>query len=155
VRKTFRGRPILAGNVEGQALVTRLGFNTYASFFTSMYAGEKAAKCSDKSNPELYGEIMTDKIICLPNTVGSTSSGATWPEVAQLNIAPRAMLFSQKIDSLAAGGLVVTDVWAGKRIFAVDQLGDSFLEFVKNGDRIVIKENGTITIEQGSLSLRS
>ena len=57
------------------------------------------------------------------------------------------MLFSQKIDSLAAAGLVVTDVWAGKRIFAVDQLGNSFLEFVKNGDRIVIKENGTITIE--------
>ena len=145
--KSFKGRAVLPGNIKGEALVTRMGFNTYASFFTSMYAGEETAKCSDKSNPDLYGKILTDKIVCLPNTVGSTSSGATWPEVAQLDIAPKAMLFSQKIDSLAAGGLVVTDVWAGKRVIAVDQLGDAFLEFVKNGDRIMIKENGTITIE--------
>ena len=79
--------------------------------------------------------------------MGSTSSGATWPNVAQLGIAPKAMLFSQKIDSLAAGGLVVTDVWAGKRIYAVDQLGEEFLQVVNDGDRIVIKEDGTVTVE--------
>ena len=35
----------------------------------------------------------------------------------------------------------------GQPGLAVDQLGDSFLEYVKNGDRIIVKENGTITIE--------
>jgi predicted aconitase with swiveling domain len=147
VSKTFKGRPILAGHIEGEALVTRRGFNTYASFFTSMYAEADRAECSDKSNAELYGKNLTDKIICLSQTVGSTSSGATWPNVAQLGIAPKAMLFSQKIDSLAAGGLVVTDVWAGKRIYAVDQLGEEFLQSVNDGDWIVIKEDGTVTVE--------
>jgi predicted aconitase with swiveling domain len=147
VSTTFKGRVILSGNVEGEALVTRMGFNTYASFYTSMYAETETAECSDKSNPELYGKNLTDKMICLPNTVGSTSSGATWPKVAELGISPKAMLFSQNIDSLAAGGLVVTDVWTGKRIYAVDQLGDAFLESVNNGDRILIREDGTVTIE--------
>ncbi|NIN97599.1 MAG: DUF126 domain-containing protein, partial [Anaerolineae bacterium] len=93
-----------------------------------------------------YGKSLTDKIICLPNTIGSTSAGAVWQRVAQLGVAPKAMLFSRQIDSLAAGGLIVADVWAGKRICAVDQLGDEFLELVKEGDLIVIREDGTVTI---------
>jgi predicted aconitase with swiveling domain len=64
-----------------------------------------------------------------------------------MGVAPKAMLFSQQIDSLAAGGLIVADVWVGKRIVAVDQLGDEFLESVKDGDRIVIREDGTVIIQ--------
>lgn len=145
--RTFKGRVVLPGNLEGEALVTHMGFNTYASFLRSMYAQADTAECSDSSNQELYGKNLTDKIICLPKTVGSTSSGAVWQKVAQLGIAPKAMLFSQEIDFLAAGGLVVADVWAGKRIYAIDQLGDEFLASVKDGDRIVIREDGTVTIQ--------
>jgi len=54
------------------------------------------------------------------------------------------MLFSQRIDSLAAGGLVVTDLWAGIRIVTVDQLGDEFLETVHDGDLIEVQEDGTV-----------
>ena len=67
--------------------------------------------------------------------------------VARMGVAPKAMLFSQQIDSLAAGGLIVADVWAGKRIVTVDQLGGEFLGSVKDGDRIVIREDGTVTIQ--------
>jgi predicted aconitase with swiveling domain len=63
-----------------------------------------------------------------------------------MGVAPKAMLFSQQIDSLAAGGLIVADLWAGKRIVTVDQLGDEFLAFVREGDQIVIQEDGTVTI---------
>jgi predicted aconitase with swiveling domain len=144
--RTFKGRSILPGQVEGEALVTHHGFNTYASFLTSMYARESVARCSDRNNPELYGTILTRKVICLPKTIGSTSSGAVWQRVAQLGIAPKALLFSGKIDSLAAGGLIVADVWAGMRIVTVDQLGGEFLKTIKSGDWVVIKENGTVAI---------
>ena len=145
--RSFKGRAILPGNLEGEALVTHVGFNTYASFYTSIHAQVEAAVCADSGNPELYGKNLTDKIICLPKTVGSTSAGAVWQRLARLGVAPRAMLFSQQIDSLAAGGLIVADVWAGKRICTVDRLGDEFLESVKDGDRIVIRQGGTVTIE--------
>ncbi|GAF68828.1 unnamed protein product, partial [marine sediment metagenome] len=110
---------------------------------------------ADSGNRELYGKNLTDKIVCLPKTTGSTSAGAVWQRVARMGVAPKAMLFSQQIDSLAAGGLIVADVWAAssdpkERIVTVDQLGDEFLESVQDGDQIVIREDGTITIRVGS-----
>lgn len=149
--RSFKGRAILPGNLEGEALVTHVGFNTYASFYTSIHVEVEAARCADSGNQELYGKNLTDKIICLPKTTGSTSAGAVWQRVAQMGIAPKAMLFSQQIDSLAAGGLIVADVWAGKRIVTVDQLGDKFLETVQDGDRIVIQEDGTVIIQKGEV----
>jgi predicted aconitase with swiveling domain len=147
VGRSFKGRAILPGNLEGEALVTHVGFNAYASFSTSIHIQVEVAQCADSSNQELYGKNLTDKIICLPKTVGSTSAGAVWQRVARMGVAPKAMLFSQQIDSLAAGGLIVADVWAGKRIVTVDQLGGEFLESVKDGNRIVIQEDGTVTIQ--------
>ena len=145
--RSFKGRAVLPGNLEGEALVTHVGFNAYASFSKSIHTQVEAAQCADSSNQELYGKNLTDKIICLPKTVGSTSAGAVWQRVARMGVAPKAMLFSQQIDSLAAGGLVVADVWAGKRIVTVDQLGGEFLESVKDGDRIVIQKDGTVIIQ--------
>jgi len=147
VSRTFSGRAILPGRLEGEALVTRTGFNTYASFYTSIHAQAEAALCADSGNRELYGKNLTGKIVCLPQTTGSTSAGAVWHRIARMGVAPKAMLFSRQIDSLAAGGLIVADVWAGKRIVTVDQLGDDFLKFVRDGDLIVIREDGTVTIQ--------
>jgi len=127
--------------------VTHVGFNTYASFYTSIHAQVEAALCADSGNRELYGRNLTDKIICLPQTTGSTSAGAVWQRITRLGVAPKAMLFSQQIDSLAAGGLIVADLWAGERIVVVDQLGDEFLASVRDGDRIVIRKDGTVTIQ--------
>ena len=147
--RSFKGRAILPGRAEGEALVTHAGFNAYASFYTSIHVQVEAAQCADSGNRELYGKNLTDKIICLPNTIGSTSAGAVWQRVAQMGVAPKAMLFSQQIDSLAAGGLIVADIWAGRRIYTVDQLGDEFLESVEEGDLIVIREDGTVTVDKG------
>ena len=76
--KSFKGRAILPGQIEGQALVTHAGFNTYASFYTSMHTQAPVAQCSDSGNPDLYQKNMSGKILCLPKTIGSTSGGAVW-----------------------------------------------------------------------------
>ena len=146
MKKTFRGRPILAGEVEGEALVTYQGFNTLACFYKSMLTGAEVAICSDQGNPDLFGKTLTGKIICVPKTIGSTSAGAAWDQVAHQGIAPKAMLFSQSIDSLTAAGLVLAEVWVGKRICAVDQLGDEFLESVTEGQSISVEQDGTVIV---------
>jgi predicted aconitase with swiveling domain len=128
VSRIFKGRAILPPdsgyprNLEGEALVTHTGFNTYASFYTSIHTPVETVQCADSGNQDLSGKILTGKIVCLPKTTGSTSAGAVWQRIARMGVAPKAMLFSQQIDSLAAGGLIVADVWAGKRIVTVDQL---------------------------------
>jgi len=142
----FKGRAILAGTIKGEALVTHSGFNTLASFYSCICSQTTEAICSDSGNRELYGRNMTDKIICLPKTIGSTSGGALWQRIADMGIAPKAMLFSEQIDSIAAGGLIVADIWMKRRIYTIDRLGNEFLRYVKNGDIIKIEEDGTVVI---------
>jgi predicted aconitase with swiveling domain len=147
---SFKGRAVLPGTVEGKVLVTKRGFNTYASFFTSIHAPTGNAVCADSNNPELYGKNLADSIICLPKTTGSTSSGAVWQQLVRFGVVPKAMLFSQQIDPLAAGGLIVADIWTDKRVITVDQLGDSFLETINSGDVVKIYKTGVVEIHSRS-----
>lgn len=142
----FKGRTVLQGTIEGKALVTRRGFNTYASFFTSIHKQTGKAVCADTGNPDLYGKNLAHRIICLPGTTGSTSSGAVWQRLVKLGSAPKAMLFSQPIDPLAAGGLIIADIWAGKRIITIDQLGEAFINAVEEDDFIKILASGQVTV---------
>ena len=58
------------------------------------------------------------------------------------------MLFSNPIDSLAAAGAVLADVWVdGVTMPVVDSLGEEFLNYVKDGMKITIKENGVVEVE--------
>ncbi len=144
---TWKGRPVLAGEVTGEAAVSRRGFNTYASFFTSIHVSSSSAVCADAGNADLYGMDLAGKILCVPKTTGSTSSGAVWMRLVALGNAPAAVLFSGQIDPLAAGGLVVADVWSGGRIVTVDRLGPEILEAVRSGDRVHVGPDGTVTVE--------
>jgi len=144
--KIFEGRVVFAKNTRGRALVTRQGLNTLASFYQSILKNSKKAICSDQDNPYLYKKHLTNKIICLPKTTGSTAGGAVWEAVADRKIAPRALLFSEHIDSLAAAGVILANLWVGRQIVAIDQLGSEFLEYVRDGQEIEIKEDGTILV---------
>jgi hypothetical protein len=42
--------------------------------------------------------------------------------------------------------LIVADLWAGKRIVTIDQLGDEFLRTVSAGDWINLEEDGSVII---------
>ena len=58
------------------------------------------------------------------------------------------MLFSKPIDSLAAAGSILASVWLdGVSMPVVDSLGDEFLNYVKDGMSIAIKEDGTVCVE--------
>jgi len=146
VRIRFQGRAVLPGRLSGEAIVTRSGFNTLASFYQALLSGSRKAVCSDQDNAELFGRDLKDKIVCLPVSIGSTSAGAAWDRVAHRGIAPKAMLFSQAMDSLTAAGLIIACLWAGKRVVAVDRLGQRFLDEIRDGDEISVREDGTVTI---------
>jgi uncharacterized protein len=142
----YKGRVVLPAELTGEALVTRKGFNTLACFYSSIITGARTAVCGDQDNPELYGQTLTDKIICLPRGIGSTSAGSVWQCAAVMDIAPLAMLFAETIDSLSAAGLVLADVWVNKRIAAVDRLGDEFLNAVDTGRRLRVTAAGWVEI---------
>jgi hypothetical protein len=146
MKEQFIGRPIVACDLQGEALVTRTGFNTLACFYESVLTEPDTATCSDASNIELFGKSLTGQIICLPQTVGSTSAGAAWLQVCRIGLAPKAMLFSRPIDSLAAAGLILADVWAARPVCTIDRLGDRFLQSVETGNRLTIRKDGTVIV---------
>jgi predicted aconitase with swiveling domain len=112
-----------------------------------MLGNADEAICADHGNPDLFGKLLSGKILCLPKTIGSTSAGTTWDRVAKMGIAPQALLLSETIDSLAAAGLVIADEWAGTRIVAVDRLGQAFLDHISDGDIISVCKDGTVIVQ--------
>ena len=145
--KTFKGRVLLPGNLEGEALVSKQPFNTTASYFTNMFAGNtKDAPCTDANNKELYKKDLSGAIMCTPQTVGSTMGAGAIMGMNLLGVGFKAMLFSSHVDSIAAGGLIMDAVWNDRKVITIDLLGDEFMETVKTGDPIAIREDGTVEV---------
>ena len=144
----FKGRIVAPGEVTAEAVVTHGGLNTLASFQKALQFGDKNATCGDQSNPDLYGKAMAGKALCLPQTIGSTTGGLVLYCACALKKNPACMLFSQPIDSLAAAGAVLADVWVdGVSMPVIDCLGDEFLEYVKDGMKITVKADGIVEVE--------
>jgi predicted aconitase with swiveling domain len=145
--KKFKGRPVLSGHVKGQSVVSRQGVNLLASFQKSALKKAKTVICSDQNNKHLFGKELTGKILCLPQTIGSTTGGLVLEAVAYLGLQPMALLFSEHIDSLAAAGVILSDRWVNKRIVTVDNLGKDFLDHVQDGRTVEVLEDGTVIVD--------
>ena len=145
--KTFTGRVIAPGTVTASALVSHGGLNTLASFQNALQFGDKKATCGDQNNPDLYNKEMAGKALCLPMTIGSTTGGLVLYCACAMGRQPACMLFSKPIDSLAAAGSILASVWLdGIEMPVVDSLGDEFLDYVKEGMTITVKDGGIVEV---------
>ena len=146
--KEFKGRIVTPGTVTAEAVVTKEGFNTLASMQMALQFGDKNVKCGDQNNADIYGKALAGKALCLPQTIGSTTGGLVLYCACALGTYPACMLFANHIDSLAAAGAVLADVWVDSaHMPVIDCLGDEFLEYVKDGMTITIKEDGTVIVD--------
>ena len=146
--KRFKGRIVTPGTVTAQAVVTKDGFNTLASMQMALQFGDKKVKCGEQTNPYINGKPVAGKALCLPQTIGSTTGGLVLYCACALKTYPACMLFSNHIDSLAAAGAVLADVWVdGVTMPVIDCLGDEFLNYVKDGMTVTVEEDGTVCVE--------
>ena len=91
---------------------------------------------------------MKGKALCLPQTIGSTTGGMVLYCACSMKRQPACLLFSKPIDSLAAAGAILADVWLDDvKMPVVDSLGDEFLAYVKDGMTISVCENGRVVVE--------
>ena len=145
--KEFKGRVLFPGTFKGEAVVSHQGLNTLASFQTSaLLPTSKKIIVGDQNNPDLYKKNITNKALCLPQTIGSTTGGMVIQTVAVRNLAPKVWLFSESIDPLAASGIILSNVWNDVGLIAIDRLGEEFLSTVKTDDQVEVKEDGTVII---------
>lgn len=145
--RTFHGRTVAPGSVTAEALVSRGGLNTLASFQKALQFGDKKATCGDQNNPDLYGKAMAGKALCLPQTIGSTTGGLVLYCACSMHRQPACLLFSNPIDSLAAAGSVLASVWLEDvNMPVVDCLGEEFLQYVQDGMTLSVSPDGTVTV---------
>lgn len=147
MKKEFKGRPVVPGAVSAPAVVSHGGLNTLATFQKSLLAKAKEAVCADQNNPDLYNKVLTGKALCLPKTIGSTTGGMVLHTACSMGAAPAAMLFSLPIDSLAAAGAILADVWTPHSMPTVDNLGEEFLAYVRDGMTLTVHADGTVEVE--------
>ena len=146
-KKTFQGRALLSGDLKGKALASKQPFNSSGSYLENLFGGNTtSAPCTDPNNKEFYKKELGGTIICTTLVVGSSLGGAALMGVGSLGLGPKAMLFSKHIDSVSYAGLLMDDVWNGRRVITIDLLGDEFLDTVRTGDPINILEDGTVEV---------
>ena len=109
--------------------------------------GDKKVKCGDQNNPDIYKKPMIGKALCLPQTIGSTTGGMVLYTACSVGKQPACMLFSMPIDSLAASGAILGDVWTDAKMPVVDMLGEEFLDYVKTGMTVTVGDDGVVTVE--------
>jgi predicted aconitase with swiveling domain len=145
--KTFKGRVVTPGTSKAEALVSHGGLNTLASFQKALQFGDKTSRCSDQNNEDLYGKPMAGKALCLPQTIGSTTGGLVLYTACSMGRQPACMLFANHIDSLAAAGAILANIWLDiVSMPVVDSLGEEFLAYVKDGMQITIDDEGIVTV---------
>ena len=145
--KTFQGRVVAGGTVSAPAVVSHGGLNTLASFQKALQFGDKKATCGDQNNPDLYGKQMAGKALCLPRTIGSTTGGLVLYCACSMHRQPACLLFSEPIDSLAAAGAVLADVWLPDvSMPVIDCLGEQFLDYVQDDMTINVLDHGVVQV---------
>lgn len=145
--REFKGRVVAPGKASAEALVSHGGFNTLASYQMALMFGDKQVKCGDQNNSDLYKKPMIGKALCLPETIGSTTGGMVLYTACAMGKQPACMLFSNPIDSLAASGAILAANWTDAKMPVIDNLGEEFLSYVKDGMIVTVADDGTVTVE--------
>jgi predicted aconitase with swiveling domain len=133
--RVIAGRPIVAGRVEGDALVTHESLSFWGGY--DFHTGE----IIDRHHP-LAGVRAAGRILAVPFSKGSSTTTAVLLEAVRAGTAPAAIL-TTGVDSFFALASIVADVMYGKS-FPVVALEPADFGSLVSGERLVVERDGTI-----------
>ena len=131
----IEGRPIVAGEAEGEALVTGEPLSFWGGF------DFKTGEIIDRHHP-LVGVCAPARILAVPFSKGSSTTTAVLLEAVRAGTAPAAILTTGP-DAFFALASIVADVMYGKS-FPVVSLEPSDFASLRSGERLRIDPSGLI-----------
>jgi predicted aconitase with swiveling domain len=133
VKIVLRGRKVVGGCAEGEALVTRDTISGWGGI------NEREGTVIERRH-ELRGRSFKDKILVFPGAKGSSGWSAYF-HMARLNgVAPRAMIFNKMSTKIALGAVVA-------RAPAMTELEQDPLAVIETGDWVKVDaDNGVVEI---------
>jgi uncharacterized protein len=117
---TLRGRKVVGGVAEGEALVTRQTLSGWGGV-------NPMTGTIIETRHELHGQSFKDKVLVCPGAKGSSGWSAAFHLTRLTRTAPRALIFNEMTTKIALGAVVM-------RVPAVTALDQDPLEVIRTGD---------------------
>jgi uncharacterized protein len=132
---TLRGRKVVGGVAEGEALVTRDTISGWGG--VNPMAGTIV-----ESRHELRGQSFKDKILVFPGAKGSSGWSAVFHTARLAGTAPKAMVFNEMTTKVALGAVVM-------RCPSVTELDQDPLKVIETGDWVRVDgDSGTVEVHK-------
>jgi uncharacterized protein len=133
---TLRGRKVVGGYAEGEALVTRDTISGWGGI-------NPMTGTVIETRHELRGQSFKDKILVFPGAKGSSGWSAAFHVTRITGTAPKAMVFNEMTTKIALGAVVM-------RIPSVTDLDRDPLELIETGDWVTVDgDRGIVEIHRG------
>jgi cis-L-3-hydroxyproline dehydratase len=133
--RVIRGRAVVAGVAEGEALVTAEALSFWGGY--DFHTGE----IIDRHHP-LAGVRAAGRILAVPFSKGSSTTTAVLLEAVRAGTAPAAIV-TTGTDSFFALASIVADVMYGKP-FPVIALDAADFASLKTGEFLVVEMSGAV-----------
>jgi predicted aconitase with swiveling domain len=134
---TLRGRKVVGGCAEGEALVTRDTISGWGGI-------NPMTGTVIETRHELRGQTFKDKILVFPGAKGSSGWSAAFHVTRITGTAPKALVFSEMTTKIALGAVVM-------RIPSVTDLDQDPVEVIETGDWVKVDgDRGIVEIHRGS-----
>ncbi|MCK4392175.1 DUF126 domain-containing protein [Candidatus Bipolaricaulota bacterium] len=131
------GRPVVAGAVEGVAVVSTQPLSFWGGL------NPQTGEIIDRRH-DCCGEVITGKVFVFPQGKGSSTASAVLLESIKLKTAPVAII-NVNVDPILALGAIVAEELYHKTVPIV-ALSQKDYEVISDGDHLIIKPDGTIEI---------
>ena len=133
-----RGRPIVAGEADGTALVLERPLSL--AYGMSLETG----RVIDIHAPQ-HGAMLAGQVLVMPVGRGSSTASSVLAEAIRVGLAPTAIVL-REVDQILALGAIVARTLYGRVCPILVAEPDDF-ESIRTGDRVTIRVDGTFTIE--------
>jgi len=136
-KRSFQGRPLIAGAAEGRALVSNQPLSLWGGL--NSQTGEIIDRRHQRS-----GDVVTGRVFVFPRGKGSSTGSAVLLESIKIGTAPAAII-NLSVDPILALGAVVADELYGRSL-PIIVLGEEAFDAIRDGDHITVERDGTVTI---------
>jgi predicted aconitase with swiveling domain len=134
----LRGRKVVGGCAEGEALVTR---DTISG-----WGGVNPMKGTIiETRHELRGQSFKDKILVFPGAKGSSGWSAVFHTARLAGTAPKALIFNEMTTKIALGAVVM-------RVPSITDLDRNPLELIETGDWVKVDaDRGVVEVRKAAV----
>jgi uncharacterized protein len=139
---TLRGRAVVGGVAEGEALVTRETISGWGGV-------NPMTGTIIETRHALRGQSFKDKVLVFPGAKGSSGWSGVFHLTRLTGMAPKALLFNEMTTKVALGAVVM-------RVPAVTDLDQDPLQVIETGDWVRVDgDRGIVEVRKAAPNARS